>query len=443
MSESLYGVTDLGFNIKPIDVLETEAQELLVQFFGSSVDLSQTGTLWKVTQVPIVEVANSWVVAEQIFYSCFIATAEGGALDLLGDDIGLTRNAAESAVAELEITKSTSSAVTVPDGSLFETDGGIQFATDGEITIPAGDPATTTGTVNAVAVIAGEGGMVGANTITTPSVTIPGVASSDNASASFGGEDEENDEEYRKRIRADVRATWTNAAIRSAALDIDGVAGVKIIEAATSYTCLVVPQTVFDSDLQDEIEAAIEVVTPVTVEFTVEEAESVLIDVVADVVLEDLYSEVTAESDASVEIAEYIASLDIDDDVILAKVIQAIMEVSGILNAYNVALTGYPTNEAHTYSTGTLTYALNYTTGLGTGVVVTGTLSGSPHTFVLTTDFTFSTSPAEIVWTGSGDLPDNGTDFYVTYQLPPNAIGDIEINQESIAKLGTVDFTEV
>lgn len=45
---------------------------------------------------------------------------------------------------------------------------------------------------------------------------------------------------------------------------------------------------------------------------------------------------------------------------------------------------------------------------------VTGTLSGSPHTFVLTTDYILLDLKT-IRWTGTGDMPDDDTEFTVTY----------------------------
>jgi uncharacterized phage protein gp47/JayE len=435
-----YGITDTGFNPKPIDVIEDEYKELLKQFFGSNVDLSQYSVLWKIEQVGAVQDSITWLQAEQNYYNNFIQTASGISLDLLGEDIGLIRKQAISSVVELEIFKNTTSAVTVPAGSLFQTSENIIFTTLIEITIPAGAIDVTTGTVNAEAIESGIAGNVSANTIKFLTNVISGVASSDNDLAAEGGTDIETDSAYRKRLRDFVRATWTAAAIRSAALNVEGVASVKIIELATSYECLVVPQTIFDSELQTAVENAIEPITPVTVEFTVLEAKLVLINVVADVVLSGGLDEATAESQATTQIQEYLTTLDIDDDVIKSKVIQAIMEVINIDNVYNVVLKGKPQLESHIFLTGTDIYPLDYTTG-DTITEVTGTVGGSPYTFTETTDYVLLTSPARIDWSPAGTNPDNTTEFLVSYEYPANAIGDVEINQVNIAKLDDVDFT--
>jgi uncharacterized phage protein gp47/JayE len=439
MSE--YGITETGYVPKTIDVLETDAEELLVQQFGSNVDLSQQSPLWRLEQASLIEIALLWLNSEQIFYNLFVETAEGISLDFIGNGYGLNRHAAVAAEVSLDIYKSGSSAVVVPQYSQFQTSEGVVFSTDAEILIPAGDPASTFGTVLASAVVPGVSGIVAAGTITTPVYTISGIESSDNPAPSYGGEDAETDTEYRSRLRDYTSAVWTRNAIRSAALAVDGVASVKIIEGTTDYTCLVAAQTSYTQELEDAVSAAIGDETAITVEYTVEEAEQVAIDVTADVVLTSLYDESAAETDAQLEISSYIATLDIDDDVILAKIMHAIMSLSGIQNAYNLVLSGRVLSERHTYSTGTLIYTLDYPDGSSV-IGVKGTFGGSEHTFVEGVDYVFNTSPAEIEWLGA-DLPDDATEFFTSYYIPPNAIGDIEINEVNVATAGNVDFTEV
>ena len=438
-----YGITDTGFVIKPIDVIEDEFKELLKAYFGSNVDLTQQSPLWKSIQVPAAEISQLWVYAENSFYNNFINSANGIALDLLSEDIGLERKDAISAGVTLTITKNTSSAVTVPQYSLFQTSEGIIFSTDIEIQIDVGDPATETGDVVATAVIGGVDGNVGLNTILTPTNTITGVDSSDNAAAADGGADIETDTALRKRVSKYIRATWTRDAIRAAALDVEGVTSVKIIEEATSYKCLIVPATTFDSALQTEVEEAIEKVTPITVEYSVLEAESVEIDVTGNITIESTYDENSAEADAEIEIREYLQTLAIDDDVINARIVQAIMEVVGIIDTWTVVLVGKPIEETHEYD-GTAIVALDYPTGVDTAaVVVTGFVSSSPVTFTKGVDYQILTSPARIDWGIGGLNPDNPSDFKITYTFPADAKGNIVVDQEDIAVFGSVDFTVV
>lgn len=82
------------------------------------------------------------------------------------------------------------------------------------------------------------------------------------------------------------------------------------------------------------------------------------------------------------------------------------------------------TAETHTYVTGTDEYEL---TNLPTSNIslVTGTLSGVPHTFTKGTDYQLVDNDLDgqfdsVEWLGV-DLPDNGTNFAVSYQRKASA----------------------
>jgi hypothetical protein len=68
--------------------------------------------------------------------------------------------------------------------------------------------------------------------------------------------------------------------------------------------------------------------------------------------------------------------------------------------------------DSDTFVSGTLSYNV-VQRDISSVTSVSGTVSGSPHTFVATTDYTFTDDA--IVFTGTGVLPDNGTVFARTY----------------------------
>lgn len=74
-----------------------------------------------------------------------------------------------------------------------------------------------------------------------------------------------------------------------------------------------------------------------------------------------------------------------------------------------------PTQRADTiaYATGTLLYEVTEQ-DIASVVSVTGTRLGVPHTFVDGTDFTWDRK--SFTWTGTGNLPDNGTNVVYTYR---------------------------
>ena len=77
------------------------------------------------------------------------------------------------------------------------------------------------------------------------------------------------------------------------------------------------------------------------------------------------------------------------------------------------------TNESHTFASGTDKYLLDDTPATGISEV-TGTLSGVPHTFVITTDYLLIDNDSDgrydsIDWSPAGDNPDDATAFLVDY----------------------------
>ena len=131
----------------------------------------------------------------------FLDNAEGDTLDALGKRYGTTRIAAAPAAATFEFTLPAAvlTDTTIPAGTQITTDGDINFATDEDLIIPAGD---TTGTVTATCTVAGEDGNgYIAGSVAQLVETITNVESGINIETTAGGADEEDDDTYRERIR--------------------------------------------------------------------------------------------------------------------------------------------------------------------------------------------------------------------------------------------------
>jgi phage-related baseplate assembly protein len=124
-------------------------------------------------------------------------------IDYLGQLLGVTRLAAQSATTVLQFTlaNALSIAYTIVAATQVGTyDGQAAFATDDALTIPAGQ---TTGSVTGTAVVAGtaaNGYLAGqVNVLLSPSVL---VGSATNTTVSTGGSAPETDDHLRTRIQA-------------------------------------------------------------------------------------------------------------------------------------------------------------------------------------------------------------------------------------------------
>lgn len=131
----------------------------------------------------------------------FLDNAEDEALDALGARFGATRIPASAAVAtfEFKLTEASLEDTTIPAGTLITNDGDVDFATQEDLVIQAGD---TKGSVLAACTEPGEEGngfMAGAIAQLVSPIT--NVESAENIETTMNGADEEDDDTYRERIR--------------------------------------------------------------------------------------------------------------------------------------------------------------------------------------------------------------------------------------------------
>src|SRR5262245_48305735 len=88
---STFGITQTGFIIKPFQQILDDKAARARDMFGDDIDLRSTSALRKLLDVASAEDQELWKHMEQLYYSNFISTASGDALDLLGDDLGIKR----------------------------------------------------------------------------------------------------------------------------------------------------------------------------------------------------------------------------------------------------------------------------------------------------------------------------------------------------------------
>lgn len=138
---------------------------------------------------------------EETAKNSLLKYAIGEALDAIGDSFNCERLEAEEAETTLRFSMSEaySQDVTIPSGTRAATEGGLYFVTTSDAVIVAGE------TYVDVTAKATEGGTsyneLLPNTITTMVDLIAYVDSVSNITTTINGTDEEDDEDYRERIR--------------------------------------------------------------------------------------------------------------------------------------------------------------------------------------------------------------------------------------------------
>ncbi len=166
---------------------------------GRTLGTADPARLFMITLAGVV--SGLEVSVNDTFAQNFIEYARGGNLDEKGRDILTERLDASSAVTTLQFTLSAalSFAVVIPTGTRATAGDMYVFATDKQLTIPAG---SVTGTVTATSTEAGAfaNGLVPGqiNILVDP---VGYVQSVTNTTTTNGGSDAESDENYRGRIR--------------------------------------------------------------------------------------------------------------------------------------------------------------------------------------------------------------------------------------------------
>lgn len=171
----------------------------------------------------------------------FISSSYGAWLDKIGENpfIVLPRIQGGYATGEVTFTLADvqASDVVIPADTLIETvTDGLQFVTDSDCTIDAGE---TTGNVGATCLTMGVEGNIGAGELTVISdedidTTLISV---DNSDVFVDGADYEDDEDYRSRLLNNVRAEGFGSVPYYINLgeSVDGVHDVSLVN-ATGYT---------------------------------------------------------------------------------------------------------------------------------------------------------------------------------------------------------------
>lgn len=146
-----------------------------------------------------VELGISYAELERVLMLAFAKTSSGTYLEYKAAEKGLSRKPATKATGKLTITGV--NGTTIPANSIFETSGGIQFATTQAYTITAIESVEA----NIEALIAGVSGNVPANAISKITSTLSGVLTVTNASKTEGGTEIETDEALLERFLEEVQ----------------------------------------------------------------------------------------------------------------------------------------------------------------------------------------------------------------------------------------------
>ena len=169
-----------------------------------------------------IEFMKTYVELGELYKVAFGDTAYGDFLTMRAKESGVIRKVATHAVGFLTVKGNG----VIPKGSQFSTTDGVLFETLAEHTVKGVQR------IEVRAVEPGITGNVNANTITTISMSIPGISSANNSEATTDGFEEETDDMLRERYLLHVRYPGTSGNTmhyHEWAMSIPGVGGAKIV----------------------------------------------------------------------------------------------------------------------------------------------------------------------------------------------------------------------
>ncbi|GAA2773965.1 baseplate J/gp47 family protein [Streptomyces showdoensis] len=372
-----YGVTPDGFVLKGLDVILAESKARTRAALGADVDLSPTSPLGKILEVVAQEDAELWKRMEALYYGQFTATADGAALELLGDDAGLARHPARRAgTVALTLTGGVPGRTyVVPSATVLlgAGDPARAFATTAPVELTATAPART---VRVLAVDPGEDPVApGTVDDVHPAHRAQYLADWPPAAlvvtnpAPFDELVPEDDDAYRARIIALPRALWTVESVRQAALGVPDVIDARVsdplggIDVSQAYfggfdfggrtfsderrvgepyfaevavahrglrpwRTLAAPGSV--TGVYELVEAAVERVRPIGVHVNIAEADHIDVAVRAEIVLAPGFDGPTVIGRIRARLTADIGRLRLGDDVLYARVMCALADQPGV-----------------------------------------------------------------------------------------------------------------
>jgi uncharacterized phage protein gp47/JayE len=339
---------------------ETAVLDRMRARISADIDTSEGSFLWDALMPAALELALADDRLRTVFELGFVQTTFGEFLDQRAEEHGVARRQAVAATGQVTFTGTDGTLILAGTTVVSPGSDAVmpqEVATDADATIAGG-----TATVAATATTAGAAGNLAVGAIQIVDPPVAGVDSVTNAVAFTGGLEEEDDDSLRTRLLTFVRNPGTSgnqADYTNWALEVPGVGGVSVVPLEDG------PGTVTVAIIgTDYLPASAGVVAevqeyiapggsnagtgkaPIGAAVTVEAASAVTINVAADLTIESGYDTGDVETAARASIQSYIDSIAFatDNDVRHARVVTAILDTPGIVDATSVTLNGGSAN---------------------------------------------------------------------------------------------------
>ena len=373
-TSDIWGVTETGFYRPTLEDIINEKNKKAKQIFGEDFDVDEKTPQGKFFRVNAAAESKLCEIAEGIYYSIFPSTARGISLDRVCDFANLTRENAGYAVLELKVIGTEGH--TIPAGTIFKNDAGLEFYSTSDAVInnnefndSSGDSEICYAVVNVQCTESGEiGNVTNVNSLKVVDTNVEKVEYVQNISR---GTEIESDPELREKFTKVIQGMGTNTreAIKANVLRVSGVKNVILIDNTKNddmgiSQALTVAQgtyaiVVHSDDLTNSVEVAKAIFekqplgipqsgnTFVTIKDEAginQDIRFTYVDVVdIDVHIECVFdSSFTADGEKLIanNITSYVNSLDIGEEVVFSRLYDHIYNVTGVRKVTELTLNG-------------------------------------------------------------------------------------------------------
>lgn len=385
-----YGITKTGFNLKPFQVILEEKATRAREMFGSDVDLHSTSALRKMLDISAFEDHELWKAMEQFYYSNFISTACGDALDLLGEDLGVTRRflAATGKVKFKLSGEAPGRVYHLPIGTLVETDPvgtdpPVRFRTLALVSL---SDQIKEAMVDIEATMRGPKSNVAVNAINKINAIYKkrclNLGSADvivrNEAATTGGDKLEDDVYYRDLLLGHPRTLWTLETVRHVVKNIDGVRDCRLfdslggVDVSLSYfnfftfsqrrfgtqrllgtpyffdiLVAIYPGFLWESEsgetgVMESIDNEIREARPISIFPNLRRANNVLVGLRAKVLIKSGHDKYAVIASIKEKLERRVNALGLGNSVLYSEVLCDCMEVSGVIDVQQLHLRRCP-----------------------------------------------------------------------------------------------------
>jgi Baseplate J-like protein len=378
---SAFGVTKDGFIVKPfLDILNDKAARAR-EMFGDEVDLRSTSALRKILDICSAEDQELWKAMERLYYSNFISTASGDALDLLGDDVGVSRRFLTSkGKVKLKLPDEAPGRIyNFPIGTLVETDPPVKgFRTLSLVSLSSQKKEAE---VDIEATERGDVGNVPLNAINKLNAVFGqrhlnlGGAQIQvkNEAPTAGGEKREDDASYRALLLGYPRTLWTLEAVRNAVKRVDGVRDCRLLDPlggvdvslskfkffvfgarrfgtqrqlGTPYffdvLVAIYPGFLWETGVQEAVEDAIREVRPISIFPNLRLANNVLVGIRASVLIKPGHDRNAVAASIKAKLESRVNALGLGNSVLYSEVLCDCLSIAGVIDVQQLHLRRCP-----------------------------------------------------------------------------------------------------